>query len=92
MWVNAISHGIGFTRSGLAVIQWHLAAAQAGNQVAVINLVQDFKAGLGRQGRRCRGFDWINKRFDQMNRADLDEPILAYTLQAEFKYRPRSVR
>jgi TPR repeat protein len=82
------SHGIGFTRSGLAAIQWHLAAAQAGNQVAVINLVQDFKAGLGRQSDAAAASAWIKKRFDQMNRSDLDDQILAYTLVAGVQIPP----
>jgi len=75
-------HGIGFTRSGLAAVQWHLAAAQAGNQVAVMNLIEDFKVGLGRQSDAAAASAWINKRFDGMNRSDLDDQVLAYTLRA----------
>src|ERR1700736_3498870 len=55
-------HGIGFTRSGLAAVQWHLAAAQAGNQVAVMNLVQDVKSGLGRQSDAAAASAGIKKR------------------------------
>jgi TPR repeat protein len=81
-------HGIGFTRSGLAAVQWHLAPAQAGNQVAALNLVQDFKAGLGRQSDAAAASAWINKRFEEMNRSDLDDRILAYTLRAGAQISP----
>lgn len=81
-------HGIGFTRSGLAAVQWHLAAAQAGNQVAVMNLVQDVKSGLGGQSDAAAASTWINKRLDQMNRTDLDDQVLAYTLRAGVQISP----
>ncbi len=81
-------HGIGFTRSTLAAYQWHLAAAQAGNPVAVMNLVEDYKQGLSGKDETASVPVWTAKRFDQMNRADLDDKILGYTLLAGAQIAP----
>jgi TPR repeat protein len=81
-------HGIGFTRSGLAAYQWHLAAAQAGNPVAAVNLVQDYKQGLSGKDDSASVAPLVAKRFDQMNRPDLDDKILRYTLRGGVQVSP----
>jgi TPR repeat protein len=81
-------HGIGFTRSALAAVQWHRSAAMAGNPVAAMNLIRDIKSGLGGKADVAAADSWASKRFDQMNRSDLDEATLAYTLRAGVQISP----
>ena len=62
---------------GLAAVQWHRAAAVAGNPVAAINLMQDLKNGFGGKADAAAAETWANGRFDQANRSDADDGTLA---------------
>jgi TPR repeat protein len=81
-------HGIGFTRSGLAAVQWHRAGALAGNPVAAMNLLQDLKDGLGGKADTAAADSWTGKRLAELNPSDLDESVLAYTLRAGVQISP----
>jgi TPR repeat protein len=81
-------HGIGFTRSTLAAYQWHLAAAEAGNPVAAMNLIEDYKQSLSGKDETASVPVWTAKRFDQTNRPDLDDKILSYTLRGGAQISP----